>query len=118
MRGIGFETLGIVRHVSIAAIPTMFGLTRLPARRKAHMQEPHWYLATLGVDPTSQGQGQGTLLVREGLDRADSDGVEAYLETETEANVRFYERFGFGVVEEIASKRLEGPIWLMARLPR
>ena len=60
----------------------------------------------------------GKALVRDGLDRADSDGKIAYLETETENNVGFYQALGFDVVEEITIDRLGLPLWLMARDPQ
>ena len=62
---------------------------------------PHWYLGLLAVDPHAQGRGVGSRLVRAGLERADRDGVGAYLETGTEPNVAFYERLGFRVTGEI-----------------
>jgi ribosomal protein S18 acetylase RimI-like enzyme len=100
---------------STLATFSFFGtLTR---RRKVHAPEPHWYLATLGVDPARQGEGLGHRLVREGLDRADADRARAYLETETEGNVRFYRALGFEVVEQIVIERVDLPMWLMARDP-
>jgi ribosomal protein S18 acetylase RimI-like enzyme len=90
----------------------------LARRRKANVPEPHWYLAALGVDPPYQGRGLGRALVRDGLDWADMDGKIAYLETETESNVGFYEALGFDVVEEVTMDRLNLPMWLMARHPR
>jgi GNAT superfamily N-acetyltransferase len=66
---------------------------------KRLLQRPHWYLWALGVDPHRQGQGIGSSLIRPILERADEEGLPCYLETETEGNVRFYERRGFGVLE-------------------
>jgi len=76
-------------------------------------KEPHWYLAVLSVSPESQGKGHGSALIRPGLEKADEQGVGAYLETQRESNVGFYERFGFELVEKI---EVEGqPLWLMWR---
>ena len=47
-----------------------------------HPTEPHWYLQTLSVEPGSQRKGIGTALIEPGLQRADTDGVGAYLETQ------------------------------------
>jgi GNAT superfamily N-acetyltransferase len=70
------------------------------------------YLDMLGVDPPQQGRGVGSALLRFGLERADALGVDAFLETAVEANVAYYERFGFRVVEE--GEVDEGPrIWFM-----
>ena len=79
------------------------------------MPEPHWYLQVIGVDPARQGEGLGSILVREGLSRADTAGTPTYVETETEGNVAFYEKHGFEVVEKIVPKRVGLPMWLMVR---
>ena len=59
-----------------------------------------WYLEVLGVDPLVQGAGVGTALVHHGLELARSGGAAAFLETSVAANVSFYQRFGFNVVDE------------------
>lgn len=61
---------------------------------------PAWYLMYLGVDPAAQGNGTGRAILRESLrSLMDRQVAPAYLETGTERNVRFYERFGFEVRE-------------------
>jgi GNAT superfamily N-acetyltransferase len=64
------------------------------ALAKAHPNEPHWYLAALGVNPAAQGKGAGATLMRAGLDRCDREGTPAYLEC-LENLVPYYQRFGF-----------------------
>ena len=72
-----------------------------------------WYLDALGVEPSRQGRGVGAALIRHGLDSAAHAGVDAFLETGTERNVGYYERFGFRVVDH-GSPTLDGPrIWFM-----
>ncbi len=66
-----------------------------------HPQEPHWYLAILGVDSARQGQGLGAQLLRDALARCDDEGLIAYLESSNPANVSLYRRHGFEVVGEI-----------------
>lgn len=66
-----------------------------------HPQEPHWYLAILGVDAARQGQGLGAQLMRDALARCDEEGLIAYLESSNPANVSLYQRHGFEVVGEI-----------------
>ncbi len=58
----------------------------------AHPKEPHLYLAVLGADPSAQGQGVGSALLRAGLQLADEERWPAYLETATERNVALYGR--------------------------
>jgi len=66
-----------------------------------HPCEPHWYLATLGVDPDHQRRGVGTALLDTWLVEVDRDGLPAYLETDSAANLAFYGRAGFAVVNQI-----------------
>ena len=63
-----------------------------------HPQEPHWYLSMIGVDPSRQGQGLGSALLKAGLQRCDADGLPAYLESSSPKNVPLYERHGFEVI--------------------
>lgn len=61
---------------------------------------PCWYLALLGVDPSTQGRGIGSGLARYMLAEIGNDAC--YLETATPSNVRFYEKLGFQVVDPAA----------------
>jgi ribosomal protein S18 acetylase RimI-like enzyme len=65
---------------------------------RAHPVDPHWYLVVMSVRPQQQRRGLGTRLVRPVLQRAADDRVPCYLETSDPANVAFYERLGFEVV--------------------
>ena len=51
------------------------------------------------------------------MSRAQRDNTPVYLETETEANVGYYERLGFDIVEQTIAAGLDLPIWLMIRRP-
>ena len=66
--------------------------------RGFHPDEPHWYLAFVGVDPASQGRGLGSALIDHGLAQCDAQGVAAYLESSSPKNVPLYERHGFEVI--------------------
>jgi len=59
----------------------------------------HWYLEMLAVRPEYQGRGVASPLMRWGLEKADGDEVQCFLEGTTEAR-GVYERFGFEVVDE------------------
>lgn len=92
----------------------------LSAVDRARPQETHWYLATLGTDPDRQGQGVGSALVRTVLERADAEGLPAYLESSKERNLAFYARHGFEVTGEIHTPGGGPTLWLMwrdARVP-
>ena len=60
----------------------------------------HWHLGPVGVLPSHQGKGIGTKLLGRFCKEVDACLAPAYLETDTDKNVRFYGRFGFQVVKE------------------
>ena len=108
--------------IDVATRPIVRRLTADAGRRWEAMwdwieeripSEPLWLLDHVGVDPTHQGKGLGGTLIEHGLELARKDGVGAFLETAVPANVAYYERFGFTVVEE-GDAPLGGPhIWFM-----
>jgi ribosomal protein S18 acetylase RimI-like enzyme len=106
----------------VSLVPALGGRIPVLARgidrvEKRHPEEPHLYLANLGTDPSAQGQGIGTALLRPGLELCDREGLPAYLESSKERNVAFYARFGFRVTEEVRMPG-DGPaLWLMWRDP-
>jgi GNAT superfamily N-acetyltransferase len=82
-----------------------------------HPQEPHWYLALLGVDPVKQGHGHGSTLLAHALRRCDESRLPAYLEASSPRNKSLYERHGFveiGVIQAGTSP----PMWPMLRPAR
>jgi GNAT superfamily N-acetyltransferase len=78
---------------------------------------PHYYLAVLGTDPLFQRAGAGSAVLRPVLDRAEQLGLPAYLETQKEANLAFYSRHGFELVDKLEVAGCP-PIWTMLRQPR
>jgi ribosomal protein S18 acetylase RimI-like enzyme len=62
--------------------------------------ERHWHLGPVSVDAHLQGMGVGSMLMQVFCKRMDEAGEAAYLETDKEINVRFYEKFGFEVTGE------------------
>ena len=76
---------------------------------------PHWYLEIIGVDPTYQGQGFSSRLLRPVLERIDRERMPCYLETNSGKNVAIYRRFGFEVVSEDRMPGTELTIFAMLR---
>ena len=66
-----------------------------------------------GSIPRNKATGVGSALVRFGLERAARDGADAFLETAIEANVAYYERFGFRTVFEGRASDDAPRIWFM-----
>lgn len=62
--------------------------------------EQHWHLGPIGVLPMHQGLGIGSILMERFCKEVDACMAKAYLETDLDKNVRFYEKFGFKVVYE------------------
>jgi ribosomal protein S18 acetylase RimI-like enzyme len=85
----------------------------LGAWGKRDPDERHWHLGPVAVDAHLQGMGIGSKLMRVFCAQMDAAGEDAYLETDKEINVRFYERFGFEVVGE--QEVIGVPNWFMLR---
>ena len=81
-----------------------------------HPTTAHWYLPLLGVEPTQQGHGLGSELLRRRLAECDRDGIPAYLEASRRENRRLYERHGFRITREIQMAD-SPPLWPMWRVP-
>lgn len=62
--------------------------------------EQHWHLGPICVLSSYRGLGIGSLLMERFCKEVDACKAKAYLETDLDKNVRFYEKFGFKVVSE------------------
>jgi hypothetical protein len=93
-------------------------LTKTEAYRLRDCPTPHWYLEGLGVSPKAQGQGIGGLILQPVLQHADRQGEICYLFTSTDRAVKFYQRHGFMVREELRVLDDAPPLWMMMRLPQ
>jgi GNAT superfamily N-acetyltransferase len=115
------------RRAQLAMTPTflrVFGLRSMQGRavqelmKRVHPEEPHWYLAVIGSDPTVRGKGFGQVLMESRLHRVDAENAPAYLESTKPENIPYYQRFGFDVTGEIVLPN-GGPImWPMWRKPQ
>ena len=80
-------------------------------------KERHYYLGTIGTDPSYQRRGLGSALMRPTLSRLDAAGLAGYLESSTEENNRFYQSHGFSI-RAMTRVEPDGPtLWLMWREP-
>jgi len=77
--------------------------------------EPHWHLGPLAVDCHLQGLGIGSAMLAAFCERMDDLRALSYLETDKRENVRFYEKFGFGVIGEAEVAGVS--CWFMSRRP-
>lgn len=86
--------------------------------RDAHPPELHWYLPAVGTSPAMQGRGSGRQVLMPVLDRCDSEGLPAYLESSNPRNVPFYLRLGFEVTGDITTADGGATLTGMWRRPR
>ncbi|MEM0927780.1 MAG: GNAT family N-acetyltransferase [Pseudomonadota bacterium] len=98
--------------------PTLRALKAASRMDALKPKDPFLYLFAIGVDPSAQGQGLGSLLIKDGLREADSQGVPAYLESSKEENIPLYRRHGFEVVKEIQLAAGSPNVWTMLREAR
>ena len=77
----------------------------------------HYYLQTLGVDPSHQGKSYASKLLRPMLARLDEQGMPCYLDTMLEKNAEMYQHFGFEVVEKMEIPDIDITVWAMLREP-
>jgi GNAT superfamily N-acetyltransferase len=111
------DTLSLLRLTLPGVLPRMPRILRgLGQVEVRHPVERHLYLAVLGVDPDRQGTGVGSRLIRPGLDLCDRERLPAYLETGKEANLAFYGRHGFHVLDRLELPK-GPPVWFLWREP-
>jgi GNAT superfamily N-acetyltransferase len=87
--------------------------------RERDMTGECWYLFLLGVDPNRQRRGLGGALMRPVLERADTERLTCYLETENERNVAFYLKEGFDLIVNGEEAGCSGVrFWTFRRTPK
>ena len=89
----------VERHVPGQKLPDMMHV--FEQMDVYHPKEPHWYLPLIGVDPSCQGRGFGSALLRYALEQCDRAGLPAYLESSNPRNIPLYERHGFESIGSI-----------------
>src|SRR6056297_1316303 len=106
-----FLSIGFKSFMMVAS-----ALSPIDGIRKKHMKNKSYaYLQIIGVASENQGKGYGGKLLKELIAMTDKVELPIYLETETESNVRLYERFGFKTLEEMNLPVIYQPIWAMIR---
>ena len=80
------------------------------------LDEPHWHVGPVGVEPGFQSMGTGRAAMRLLCEEFDEHGRVSWLKTVKPENVRFYIGHGFEVVEE--SPMLSAHLWFMRRQPQ
>jgi GNAT superfamily N-acetyltransferase len=120
-RGVRRETMTLLRSAPtflragrrIAASLRLLGETEAAHHE---LKEPHYYLVLLGTDPHYRRTGAGSAALQPVLERCDTEGVSAYLETQKEENLAYYARHRFEPARKLEVKGAP-PIWTMLRKP-
>ncbi|GAA5888940.1 hypothetical protein JCM6882_009688 [Rhodosporidiobolus microsporus] len=86
------------------------------------IEEPHFHLSILVVDPTKYRTGAARALIQWGVDQADAQGKEIYLESSPEARA-VYPKFGFSAIRSpivggTQNQLVVYPMRRVARRPR
>jgi GNAT superfamily N-acetyltransferase len=109
-------------HALSAMIPRpralVDGTRYLFAIETIHPKGELWYLMLLGVDPSAQRGGIGGALQSQVYPQADAEGLDSYLETQKEANLAYYRRFGYETEKELRPVKGGPSLWTMRRAPR
>lgn len=77
----------------------------------------HLYLPCMGVVARWQGAGIGSAMLRHRLERADADGIGAYLEASSPRSRALYQRHGFEDLGAPVRVADSPPLWPMWRPP-
>ena len=105
--------LGFKRLITIAN-----AFTPMDEVRKKHMKDRAFvYIQVIGVSTQLQGKGFGKKMLNALIQASEKTKIPIYLDTETERNVKWYERFGFKTVEQMTLPVIEQPMWAMKREP-
>jgi ribosomal protein S18 acetylase RimI-like enzyme len=78
---------------------------------------PHLYLPCMGVRAGHRGAGLGSALLRHRLERADAEGLGAYLEASSARSRALYRRHGFEDLGAPVRVADSPPLWPMWRPP-
>ena len=84
----------------------------------ARPTEPHWWLAHLGVRPSSRRQGLAAAVLATVLVRCDAEATLAAAAVYSWANARFLRGFGFEVTLSTRTADGELPLWVVVRQPQ
>ena len=75
------------------------------------IEEPHYHLTWLAVEPELQKKGIGTELMHAVLKKFSQENMKCFLDTQDKENVDYYKRFGFRLIKECQYADLDVPFW-------
>ncbi|WP_018615500.1 GNAT family N-acetyltransferase [Segetibacter koreensis] len=75
------------------------------------------YLWFIGLKKTEQGQGVGSGMLQEIINRSNNEKIPIYLETSNEQNLNFYKKHGFEVYHISPEEMFGFKLYFLRRLP-
>lgn len=111
------QQLRMLPMIGVFGRSTLFAARVHRVVEREHPRDAHWYLSTLGVDPSAQGRGLGAAVLGPVLSRCDLERVDAYLESSNGQNHAFYRKQGFELRQTLDFPR-NATVWTMRRSPR
>lgn len=120
-----FRKMSFMNISLISSWIKIVGIERIPHILKgANFLSSHqptfqcYYLMVLGVDPEYQRKGIASALLKPVLDKCDREKIPAYLETSNINNLKFYEKHGFRIKDEINKPKILPLSWTLLREPQ
>lgn len=122
----GIQELQLIMQLRLYLLPFYCGwnklarwLSFLKITEDYHEQDmqtqSHWYLALMFVNPSYQGQGIGSALLKPILDQASDEKLPCYLVTFTEQAVKFYQKNGFEIIRKSQTAKDAPSFWNLKR---
>ncbi|MBI9032423.1 GNAT family N-acetyltransferase [bacterium] len=106
-----FLRMGIKVFIKMGTVMSPIDIVR----RKQMKNRNFIYIQIIGVCHHNQGMGYGGMMLKQVIAIAEDFNLPLYLETETESNVRFYERYGFKIREKMKLPLINQEMWAMVR---
>ena len=82
------------------------------------INEPHYHLVWLGVEPELQKKGIGTELMLAILNKFSKENMKCLLDTQDKQNIDYYRRFGFKLISESQFPNVDVMHWVMLWEPK
>jgi GNAT superfamily N-acetyltransferase len=119
-RAIRSGTMGVGMRIGLNAAKKMRTVFKPVAEdRHEHMAGCAFlYALVIGVATELQGKGFGRKLIDAAVEKSEREGLQLYLETGTEENMKMYEHFGFRLLKRITLPIVDLPMWEMVREPK
>ena len=113
-------SMGAAMRIGLNAAKKMGPVFKpLTEDRHEHMAgSSYLYLLVVGVSTELQGKGFSRKLIDAAIEKSEREGLQIYLDTATEENVKMYEHFGFKLLKRIILPIVDLPMWEMVRKPR